>query len=330
MTRVSISMKILIAEFAVGTDVEKSLIPEGAAMLQTLAESFVRLGHEVYYPSASTKIHAGIALESTAENFRQVIEKKAQDCDIGLIIAPDHMLPELNKILEENTMNLGCSPESAACCADKLLCTKFLQKAGICAPAIVTKPEKGKKYVTKPRYGCGAEATHLVTEFENKEDFISSEYIEGMHLSVSLIAGRKPLPLTINRQFIEFCRNECETGQNRIKPGVSCTTSCIKYNGSLTPYQTSKKEELYRTAIAAAESLNCFGYVGIDIVLSDISYVVDVNPRPTASLFGISYVMREEIGDLLLKNKFGGLPDSVHIEGEFCFSKDDLEVNLSQ
>ena len=34
-------MKILIAEYAVGTDIEKSLIPEGAAMLKTLVESFV-------------------------------------------------------------------------------------------------------------------------------------------------------------------------------------------------------------------------------------------------------------------------------------------------
>ena len=72
------------------------------------------------------------------------------------------------------------------------------------------------------------------------------------------------------------------------------------------------------------KSLNCFGYVGVDIVLADLPYVVDVNPRPTASLFGISRVMREEIGDLLLKNKFGRLPDSVRIEGEYCFSKDAL------
>jgi predicted ATP-grasp superfamily ATP-dependent carboligase len=38
--------------------------------------------------------------------------------------------------------------------------------------------------------------------------------------------------------------------------------------------------------------------------------------------------MREEIGDLLLRNKFGGLPDFVNIEGEYCFSKEDLEVNF--
>lgn len=313
-------MKILIAEFAVGTDIEKSLIPEGAAMLKTLTESFVRLGHEVYYPSAGTKICAGTWVESTAESFRQVIEREAKACDAGLVIAPDSMLPELNEVLEENTVNLGCSPESAACCADKLLCTEILKKAGINTPELAKEAEKGKRYVVKPRFGCGAEATFLVTELENKEEsLIATEYIEGKHLSVSLIAGKRPLPLTVNSQFIEFGEKEVEAGKN-VKAGVYG----IKYNGSLTPYHTQRKEEICETAVSAAKCLDCFGYVGVDIVLADLPYVVDVNPRPTASLFGISRVMQEEIGDLLLKNKLGELPDSVHIEGEYRFSKDAL------
>lgn len=312
-------MKILIAEFAVGTDIEKSLIPEGAAMLKTLAESFVHLGHEVYYPSAGTKICAGTRFESTAESFRQVIERKAKDCDAGLVIAPDSMLPELNKVLEENTVNLGCSPQSAAWCADKLLCTEILKKAGIKSPEIVKEAEKGKKYVIKPRFGCGAEATYLVTEFENQDGLVASEYIEGEHLSVSLIAGNNPLPLTVNCQFIEFDDKEIKAAEKG-KNGVSG----IRYNGSLTPYQTPRREELYETAISTVKCLDCFGYVGVDIILADFPYVVDVNPRPTASLFGISRVMQEEIGDLLLKNRFGDLPESVHIEGEYRFSKDAL------
>lgn len=312
-------MKILIAEFAVGTDIEKSLIPEGAAMLKTLAESFVHLGHEVYYPSAGTKICAGTHIESTAESFRQVIEREAKTCDSGLVIAPDSMLPELNKVLEENTVNLGCSPQSAACCADKMMCTEILKKAGIKVPEIAKKAEEGKKYVTKPRFGCGAEATYLVTNFENEEGLIASEYIEGKHLSVSLIAGKNPLPLTVNHQFIEFGEKKAEArGNGKIE------VSDIKYNGSLTPYQTPRREELYETAISTVKCMECFGYVGIDIILADLPYVVDVNPRPTASLFGISRVMREEIGDLILKNKFGELPDSIHIEGEYRFSKDAL------
>lgn len=311
-------MKILIGEFAVGTDIEKSLIPEGAAMLKTLAESFVRVGHEVCYPSAGTEIGSGTALKSTADSFVQVIEREAKNCDAGLLIAPDGMLPELNRILAENTANLGCSPEAAARCADKLRCTEILKTAGINAPEIVREAEEGKKYVIKPRFGCGAEATYLVSGFENTGEFIASEYIEGEHLSVSLIAGNKPLLLTVNRQFIEF--NEQKDGINP----ENIEVSGIKYNGSLTPYETPRRGELYETAVSAVKYLGCFGYVGVDIVLSEVPYVVDVNPRPTASIFGISRVMREEIGELLLTNRFGTLPDSVRVEGEYHFSKDML------
>ncbi len=313
-------MNILIAEFAVGTNVEKSLIPQGVAMLKTLSESFVSLGHEVYYPSAGIKTGTGTIIRSTAENFRQIIEKKAKDCDAGLLIAPDCMLPELNKILEESTINLGCSPKSTAYCADKLLCTKILKKAGINTPKIAKKAERGKKYVTKPRFGCGAEATDLVTKFEDSEKFIATEYIEGEHLSVSLIAGKKPLPLTINLQLIEFGQKKSEI----IEKGEKKECFSIKYNGSLTPYRTHRIEELNETAISTVECLECFGYVGVDIVLADLPYVVDVNPRLTVSILGISNVMQEGIGDLLLKNKFGELPNFVNIEGEYCFSNEDL------
>ena len=311
-------MKILIAEFAVGTEVEKSLIPEGAAMLKTLAESFARLGHEVYYPSVNPRDCAGTALKSTADSFLQVIEKQAKECDAGLIIAPDSMLSEFNKLLEENTANLGCSPESVACCADKLRCTERLQKAGIAVPEISVVPEKGKWYVKKPRFGCGAEETSLVRNFEEKEDFVATEYIKGLSLSVSLIAGEKPLCLTVNRQFIEF------EAENKGNSGCENQESKIKYNGSLTPYLSSRMDELYATAVSVAECLQCNGYVGVDIVLSDLPYVVDVNPRPTASLFGIARVMKEEIGDLILQNRFGTLPGSVHLSGEYRFSKDML------
>ena len=338
-------MKILIAEYAVGTDIERALIPEGAAMLNTLVESFSRLGHEVYYPTASIKLRTGEALKSNAANFQEILGKTAGECDAGLVISPDHMLPELNKILEENTENLGCSPESAAWCADKLVCTEILQNAGIKAPKISKKAEIGTKYITKPRFGCGAEATSLVDDFghtgystkprnsdprsenpcsekqpsELEEEFIASEYIEGEHLSVSLIAGPKSLPLTVNRQFIEF-RHEKPGNRKAGKKEVFS----LNYSGSLTPYKAPRKTELIETASSAVRALKCFGYVGVDIVLSDFPYVVDVNPRPTASLFGISHVMQEEIADLLLKNRFGKLPHSVHIKGEYCFSKDAL------
>jgi predicted ATP-grasp superfamily ATP-dependent carboligase len=60
------------------------------------------------------------------------------------------------------------------------------------------------------------------------------------------------------------------------------------------------------------------------MVLGDKPYVVDVNPRPTTSIIGISRVMEYEIADLILKSSFGELPASVKVSGSFTFKKEEL------
>ena len=303
-------MKILLAEYAVGIGMGGTFLLEGRAMLQTIADSFTKLGHNVVYLTAGTTLANGTPIESNDGNFETVLEREAKNCDAGLVIAPDELLFDLSTIIENNTFNFGCTPESAALCADKVRCTEVLNSAGIPAPQIVDHAEGGR-YVVKPRYGCASEDTRICTNFTEQEGFIATEYIEGEHLSVSLICGEKPLPLTVNKQIIDIHpENE---------------NSNIGYNGNLTPYKTARQNELYDTAIAAADALSCRGYVGVDIVLADKPYVVDVNPRPTTSLFSISKVMKQEIADLLLKNRLGGLPDSVEINGECMFTKEDLK-----
>ncbi|MDO9516459.1 MAG: ATP-grasp domain-containing protein [Methanosarcinaceae archaeon] len=305
-------MKILLAEYAVGTGMGGTFLLEGRAMLQTIAGSFTRLGHEVVYPSAGTTLINGTSALSNEDNFVAVLEREAKKCDAGLVIAPDELLFDLTSVIENNTLNLGCTPESAALCADKVRCTEVLNSAGIPVPQIISQDHaKGGYYVVKPRYGCASEDTRICTHFTQQEGFIATEYIEGEHLSVSLVCGEKSLPLTVNKQMIVI-HPENENSE-------------IEYNGNLTPYITARQKELYDTAISATDALSCRGYVGVDIVLADKPYVVDVNPRPTTSLFSISKVMKQEIADLLLKNRLGGLPDSVDISGEYMFTKEDLK-----
>ena len=303
-------MKILLAEYAVGTGMGGTFLLEGRAMLRTISDSFARLGHDVVYLSAGTTFETGMSVESNANNFEYVLEREAKKCDAGLVIAPDELLFDLTSAIEDEILNLGCTPESAALCADKMRCTEVLISAGIPAPRIVDHAQGGH-YVVKPRCGCASEDTRVCTDFTQHEGFIATEYIEGEHLSVSLVCGEKTLPLTVNKQMIDIHpENE---------------NSNIGYNGNLTPYQTLRQKELYKTAIAATDALSCRGYVGVDIVLADKPYVVDVNPRPTTSLFSISKVMDQEIADLLLKNRLGELPDSVDISGEYMFTKEDLK-----
>ncbi len=51
---------------------------------------------------------------------------------------------------------------------------------------------------------------------------------------------------------------------------------------------------------------------------------MDVNARPTTSIMGIAKVMREELGELILRARFGGMPERVHVERELVFGKKDL------
>ena len=302
-------MKILIAEYASATGLGGTCELEGRAMLATLAGSFERAGHEVFYPTSGPTIGAGRPILINGEaNFEDVLDYKA---DAGLLIAPDGMQPHLLEILERNTVNLGASPAAARLCADKLLCTRALAQAGVPVAEILERPdpvEKGcHRYVVKPRTGCGSEGVRITSFARAGPEEIVTRYHEGLHLSASFIVGREGfLPLTINRQLIDF-RGE----------GIS-------YQGSQVPYKTPRADEIWAEAKKAVFTLGLSGYAGIDFVLGERPWAVDVNARSTTSIIGIARVMKEEIGELILRARFGGMPTKVHVEGEYMFRKEDL------
>lgn len=304
-------MKILVAEYASAVGLGGTCELEGRAMLSTLAGSFERAGHEVVYPTSGPVIEAGkpIFLQRPEDFERAIRMAKA---DAGLVIAPDGMQPHFLKILEENTVNLGNSPAAARLCADKLLCTARLKESGVPVADIVPGPEPCEKgchrYVIKPRTGCGSEGVRVTSSARAPEGFIATRYVEGLHLSASFIVGREGefLPLTINRQLIDF------QGDG------------MAYNGSQVPYNTPRAAEIWDAARKAAAALGLRGYAGIDFVVGDLPRAVDVNARPTTSIIGIVRVMKEEIGELMVRARFGGIPERVTVEGELVFRKEDL------
>ena len=302
-------MRILVAEYASAVGMGGTCELEGMAMLSTLAGSFERAGHEVVYPTHGPKIGAGdyILVDDQAE-FELLLE--SIKVDAALLIAPDEMQPKFLEILEKNTVNLGCSPAAARLCADKLLCTQTLKENGVPVAEIVSGPEPCEKgchrYVVKPRFGCGSEGVRISSFTKAGPKDIVTRYYEGLSLSASFIVGDRFLPLTINRQLIEF-------------QGDS-----ISYNGSQVPYNTPRAAEIWEAAQKAAGVLGLRGYAGIDFVVGDLARVVDVNARPTTSIIGIVRVMQEEIGDLILRARFGEMPHQIEIEGEKIFTKMDL------
>jgi len=289
-------MKVFLAEYSVCNDPE--LAPEGAAMLAAISGSFERCGYAVVTPERP--------------DFEGEIKRLAPECDVGLVIAPDHLLFRYTHLLEGLTHNIGCGSMNAAVCANKQRTADILSRNGIAVP-----PAAGEgRRVVKPVMGCGALGVRLTDEEPGAGEFAQA-YVEGEALSVSLVgsrvtgntceyySGNPPLLLAINRQEIAVD----EDGN-------------FQYLGGETPVHPDREEEIISTAISAANALGCQGYVGIDVIAGDCIYVVDVNPRPTTSLAGIVEVMEEEIADILVTASRGEGPTEVHLNGRVRFDKD--------
>lgn len=295
-------MKILLAEYAVGAGIEEFML-EGRAMLSSLVRSFVTCRHEIFYPTKDTKLDAGNAV--ITDNFENALEKFSKKCDAALVIAPDEILVDLTEIVEENTANLGCPSDAVRLCADKLKCTQALEKENIPVPETIESRDYEGDYVIKPRFGCASEGIYRSRKGTLKKGFIATRFIDGEHLSASVITGRTQLPLTINRQLIEI--------------GDS-----ISYKGGIVPYNCERGEEIIEVAKKTLKVVGCRGYAGVDLVLEDKPYVVDVNPRITTSIVGIAKVLQAEIAELIINARFGELPEKVNVKGCFSFKKEEL------
>jgi len=286
-------MKILLAEYATCHD--PILATEGAAMLDTLKKSFERCGYEVVLPGCG--------------DFAAEIERLAPQCTMGLVIAPDHLLARYTQILEQHTHNLGCGFMTVALCANKVQTEKILRSHGVPVPSEVS---VGKR-VIKPIKGCGALGVR-VSEGPVGDGEFAQQYIDGEHFSVSVVAsrvigdaclyftGNPPLVLAVNRQHIGHAAD-----------------GAIQYLGGETPVHPEREAEIIEVAKKTIIVLGGQGYCGVDVVVADKVYVVDVNPRITTSLVGIAACMKEEIANILVDASKGGGPKQVHIEGSVCF-----------
>lgn len=288
-------MKVLIAEYTASRD--PSLAPEGKAMVSVLQESFERLGHTVLVPNSG--------------DFDAEIARLAPQCDYGLVIAPDELLSKFTHTLELATHNIGSDSTSIAVCANKRLTAKVLSGIGISVPQEVPADYAGKR-VIKPIKGAGSVGVRIAKDGElpGKEE-MAVEYLEGEHYSVSIIGSRvvgeacgfysglPPVFLTINRQHAVI-------GEDGV----------FTYHGGETPVHPEREEEIIEVAKKTIERLGCQGYVGIDMIVGEKIWVVDVNPRPTMSLIGVVGVIEEEIADVLLKATVGLPPECVHYNGK--------------
>ncbi len=121
----------------------------------------------------------------------------------GLVIAPDHLLGKYSKILEDNCHNIGCGSLNCALCSKKPHAGAILAAQGIAVPKEVSEGVR----VIKEKQGAGALNMRIADEDPPGSGEFGQEFIEGEHMSVSLVIGR-------------YVGNACSYYSGRPPPGA--------------------------------------------------------------------------------------------------------------
>lgn len=284
-------MKVFLFEFAtcVGCD-DDSIAAEGLSMFKSLYDGFssfsevlTTLQPEVLF--ALQDVPATVPSSTSTRSWEENFVELSREADFSLIIAPedDFLLYTLTKKLK--SYNLGSKPAGVAIASDKWLTYQAIKRRAN-TPKTSLKP-LDPPFLIKPRVSCGGTGIALLNDASKiPEGHIAQEYVKGKNLSVSLLVGDEVNVLSVNEQIVEN----------------------FTYRGAVVPYagNAGVVAEVIEEAVKAVEAINgLFGYVGVDIVLAEQPYVVDVNPRITTSATLFSRVYSINLAELLVRNYEG-------------------------
>ena len=271
---------ILFFEYALASGFEdKAILKEGKMMFDTLLRQFLEIDEVVslIYKDFIDDYKDFKNLKIVEIDNENEIEKtlnnilKSEKIDYALVIAPedDGILYNLTKIIESYPVkNLGCSSE-----AIKIAGNKYLTYLSIKDAVKTPKTFPPKRYVIKKIDSCGGKF-NLVDE-----NFLIQEFVEGENLSVSLIVGKEIYPLSLNRQYID------ERG----------------FVGGEVNIEHKLKDKIFNDVIKAVKCINGLnGYVGVDVIVNEDIYIIEINPRITTTIYGLK--TNPSLAELLIKN----------------------------
>ncbi len=282
---------------------------EGLAMFATLMRDFSEVSSAVSFSLEDSAINSAKFYKlrfppnviRVSGELKELFREFCERCDFVYFVAPenDFLLYELSKIAD-NYGNLGSPAKAVKVTSDKWEVYRKL-KGRVNMPKTSLKPFSG--CIVKPRVSCGGEGisffdfvdfVDINMDFNSNnnnnnnnfaENAIYQEYIKGIPLSVSLIAGEDISVLSLNEQILDG----------------------FVYTGTITPAKLPENvaKEVVEQAVEAVSALKLRGYCGVDVVYGDLAYVVDVNARMTTSAVLLREAYGLNIGDLLIKNYFG-------------------------
>jgi tyramine---L-glutamate ligase len=307
-------MRILIFEWFVGGGllaedrVSNSLLREGRAMRDAIAQDFVRCGHRVLtlqdfrIPTGATGDIEYHSVDSF-EDVRLVLEQLAKQAEKVLLIAPEigGCLSQVAQWLSKWEDKL-ISPkgEFMRIASDKHLTRQRFSQHNVPIPDgfLVQKwdhqtlNQLPDPAVIKPVDGCGSEgivyvAGKLNSNVAMARPAIVESYIPGIPASVAAICNRNGIRFLppVQQVFDRF--------------PIGAFIDCV------CPIDVDLQERAISLAERAMNAMpvTC-GYVGIDLVLADQGFehdvVIEVNPRFTSSYLKLREICDFSIADQML------------------------------
>lgn len=165
---------------------------------------------------------------------------------------------------------LGTPLKNALRFLDKLQTSEFFDEIGIAAPRLLSPGTYPA--MLKPRTGSGGWRNRIVTSPAEKisweEAFgdppaIAQEVVQGLPASVSCVTdGKSAVAIGVNEQLLR-AEESSEFG----------------FCGSITPLCDERSGILAQIAERIATASGCRGTVGIDFVLGEKPWAIEVNPR---------------------------------------------------
>ena len=190
---------------------------------------------------------------------------------------------------------------------------------------------KKYKLIAKPRYGVDCENIKIIASkrdidelediYPNGSRFIIQEYIPGDVCSVCLISdGKEALPISLNKQIVKIDENGGE------------------YLGGYVPYEHPSKEKAFAVAKRACEFVpGLKGFIGVDLIIADDVYLIEINSRFTTSYVGLQKVSNINIAkaiiDLIDKKVAIGDIGEIEYSDKVSFCKDEngiLDIKIGK
>lgn len=280
-------MEVFLFEYVTcGGEVPDDIVVEGLGMFKSLYNGFSKVSKVISFVDENYRdIFPEMPEE---EDLFWAVRDFSERADFSLIVAPedDDLLLNLTKLVERNSENLGSSSEGVKIASNKWRLYKKLE--GKVNMPLTSKEVLDPPFLLKPEQSCGGEGIVLIRNHAevNMEGMIAQEFIEGKHLSVSLLVGDDLKVLSVNEQILED----------------------FAYRGAVTPARIGEeeKEMVVKAAKKAVEEIKgLHGYVGVDIILSESPYVIEINPRLTTPSILFERVYGFNLGELIIRNHTG-------------------------